>query len=108
MSLVFTKDEYISGKMMVDQSNKLWFFTKNYINYFSIEKLSSQLKHNIIPIPSNLTNSMLGYENISQLSDSQYLVGTTDGYYIINTDDLIFNNFKIAITEVATNKQNES
>jgi len=108
LSLVFTKDEYISGKMMVDQSNKLWFFTKNYINYFSIEKLSSQLKHNIIPIPSNLTNSMLGYENISQLSDSQYLVGTTDGYYIINTDDLIFNNFKIAITEVATNKQNES
>ena len=108
LSLVFTKDEYISGKMMVDQSNKLWFFTKNYINYFSIEKLSSQLKHNIIPIPYNLTNSMLGYENISQLSDSQYLIGTTDGYYIINTDDLIFNNFKIAITNVATNKLNES
>jgi AraC family chitin signaling transcriptional activator len=108
LSLVFTKDEYISGKMMVDQSNRLWFFTKNYINYFSIEKLSSQLKHNIIPIPSNLTNSMLGYENISQFSDSEYLVGTTDGYYIINTDDLIFNNFKIAITDIATNKQNES
>lgn len=108
LSQVFTKDEYISGKMMVDQSNRLWFFTKNYINYFSIEKLSSQLKHNIIPIPSNLTNSMLGYENISQLSESQYLIGTTDGYYIINIEDLVFTNFKIEITDVATNKQNKS
>jgi ligand-binding sensor domain-containing protein/DNA-binding CsgD family transcriptional regulator len=108
LSQVFTKDEYISGKMMVDQSNRLWFFTKNYINYFSIEKLSSQLKHNIIPIPSNLTNSMLGYENISQLSESQYLIGTTDGYYIINIEDLVFNNFKIEMTDIATNRQNES
>lgn len=108
LNAVFKKDDYISGKMMVDQSNRLWFFTKNYINYFSIEKLSTKLKHNIIPIPSTLTNSMLGYENISQISDSQYLIGTTDGYYIINTEDLIFNNFKIVLSDIATNKQNES
>ncbi|MGK4568915.1 two-component regulator propeller domain-containing protein [Flavobacterium sp. 3HN19-14] len=44
------KDEYISGKLIVDQSNKMWVFTKNYINYFSLGKLSTQLKQNIIPI----------------------------------------------------------
>lgn len=108
LSKVFEKDEYISGKLMADKANRLWFFSKNYINYFSYGKLSSNLKHNVIPIPSSLTNSMLGYENISQLSDSLYLIGTTDGYYAINIDDLAFNNYKISLTNIATNKQNEA
>ncbi len=108
LSTVFEKDEYQSGKLMADKANRLWFFTKNYINYFSYGKLSTTLKHNVIPIPSSLTNSMLGYENISQLSESLYLIGTTDGYYAINIDDLTFNNYKIYLTNIATNRQNES
>lgn len=107
LSNVFEKDEYISGKLMVDHSKRLWFFTKNYINYFSYGKLSSELKHSIIPIPSSLTNSMLGYENISQISNSQYLIGTTDGYNTIDIDDLHFSNYKIYIKDITINKQNE-
>jgi DNA-binding CsgD family transcriptional regulator/ligand-binding sensor domain-containing protein len=108
LSSAFEKDEYLSGKLMTDNSNRLWFFSKNYINYFSYGKLSTTLKHNVIPIPSSLTNSMLGYENISQLSESLYLVGTTDGYYTINIDDLLFNNNHLYITAITTNKHNES
>lgn len=108
LSKVFEKDSYTSGKLMVDNSNRLWFFTKNYINYFSFGKLSSQLKHNIIPIPSSLTNSMLGYENITQLSNSLYLIGTTDGYYTINLDDLNFNTYKISMSTITVNRSNEN
>lgn len=108
LSKVFEKDSYTSGKLMVDNSNRLWFFTKNYINYFSFGKLSSQLKHNIIPIPSSLTNSMLGYENITQLSNSLYLIGTTDGYYTINLDDLDFNTYKISMSTITVNRSNEN
>ena len=108
LSRVFEKDGYTSGKLMVDNSNRLWFFTKNYINYFSYGKLSTQLKHNIIPIPSSLTNSMLGYENITQISDSVYLIGTTDGYYTINIDDLKFSKYKIFMSGILVNKSNES
>ncbi|MGV3459265.1 MAG: triple tyrosine motif-containing protein [Flavobacterium sp.] len=100
------QDIYTSGKLTADKSNRLWFFTKNYINYFSSGKLNTALKHNVIPIPSSLTNSMLGYENITQLSPSNYLVGTTDGYYTINTANLSFNNYEIIITGVASNKMN--
>lgn len=108
LSNVFEKDSYTSGKLMVDNSNRLWFFTKNYINYFSFGKLSSQLKHNIIPIPSSLTNSMLGYENITQLSNSLYLIGTTDGYYTVNLDDLNFNTYKILMSNITVNRSNEN
>ncbi|WP_305070425.1 helix-turn-helix and ligand-binding sensor domain-containing protein [Flavobacterium sp. K77] len=108
LSNVFAKDEYTSGKLIVDESNKIWLFSKNYIHYFSIGKLSSQLKQNVIPIPAFLTNSMLGYENITQISNANYLIGTTDGYYILNLNDLTFKNYKVAITSVTINKQNEA
>lgn len=107
LSNVFEKDEYTSGKLIVDNSNKLWIFTKNYINYFSLGKLSDQLKQNIIPIPASLTNSMLGFENVTPIYNSNYLIGTTDGYYTVNIDDLSFNNYSIFITTIATNKLNE-
>lgn len=108
LSSIFEKDEYTSGKLIVDKSNKIWLFSKNYIHYFSASKLSNQLKQNIIPIPSSLTNSMLGFENITQISKSTYLIGTTDGYYTLNIDDLSFKNYAVSITEISINKQNET
>lgn len=107
LSSIFEKNEYTSGKLIVDNSNKIWLFSKNYIHYFSASKLSNQLKQNVIPIPSSLTNSMLGFENITQISKSTYLIGTTDGYYTLNIDDLSFKNYTIFITDISVNKQNE-
>ncbi|WP_309642100.1 triple tyrosine motif-containing protein [Flavobacterium sp.] len=107
LSKVFEKDEYTSGRLIVDSSNKIWLFSKNYIHYFTLSKLSNQLKQNAIPIPSSLTNSMLGYENISQLSNSVYLIGTTDGYYTININDLSFKNYEVFISNISINQLNQ-
>ena len=104
LSAVFEKDKYTSGKLIVDNSNKIWIFSKNYIHYFTLSKLGNSLKQNDIPIPAALTNSMLGYENISKIGNSIYLIGTTDGYYTININDLSFKNYKIAITNISINK----
>ncbi|MFB9107556.1 triple tyrosine motif-containing protein [Flavobacterium gyeonganense] len=108
LSSIFEKDEYTSGKLIVDKSNKIWLFSKNYIHYFSASKLSHQLKQNIIPIPSSLTNSMLGFENITQISKTAYLIGTTDGYYTLNIDDLSFKNYIVSISEISVNEQNQA
>lgn len=107
LSSVFENDEYTSGKMIVDNTNKIWLFSKNYISYFSSSKLSNQLKKNSIPIPVSLTNSMLGYENIAQISNSDYLFGTTDGYYIMNINELAFNDYWVSLSSVTANKLNE-
>lgn len=106
LSSVFEKDEYTSGKMIVDNSNKIWLFSKNYIHYFSLSKLSNQLKQNVIPIPASLTNSMSGFENIEQISNYDYLIGTTDGYYTMNINDLSFKNYNVTISNITTNKLN--
>lgn len=106
LSDIFQNDEYVTGKMIVDKSNKLWFFTKNYIHYYSSGKLSSELKKSSLPIPSSLTNSMPGYENILQLDDNKYLIGTTDGYYILKNDDFKFNNYKVSIFRISNTTVN--
>ena len=106
LSVILQNDEYVTGKMIVDKSNKLWFFTKNYIHYFSLGKLSSELKKNSLPIPSSMTNSMPGYENILQLGDDNYLIGTTDGYYVLKNDDFKFNNYKVSIFGITNNAVN--
>ena len=103
LSAVFENDEYTSGKMIVDDSNKIWLFSKNHINYYTASKFSSQLKKNSIPIPVSLTNSMLGYENITQLSAFKYLFGTIDGYYTMDINELIFKNYTVLISAVTTN-----
>lgn len=107
LSSVFEKDEYTSGKMIVDKSNKIWLFSKNYIHYFSLSKMSSELKQYSIPIPTSLTNALVGYENITQLSNSLYLIGTNDGYYTINLNDLSFKNYSVSITNINVNKLNQ-
>lgn len=104
LSSIFEKDEYTSGKLIVDDSEKMWLFSKNYINYFTSSKLSNQLKIHSIPISSSLSNSMLGYENITHLTNSNYLIGTTDSYYTINTNDLKFKNKSVSISNVIFNK----
>jgi AraC family transcriptional regulator, chitin signaling transcriptional activator len=50
---------------------------------------------------------MLGYENITQLSNSIYLVGTTDGYYTININELGFRNQNVFITNVSNTAPNQ-
>jgi hypothetical protein len=49
---------------------------------------------------------MLGYENIAQLSNSDYLIGTTDGYYIMNINDLSFKSHVVSMN--TTNTLNET
>ena len=50
---------------------------------------------------------MLGYENISQIGNSLYLIGTTDGYYTMNINDLSFKNYTVSISNISINKLNE-
>lgn len=107
LSSVFKKNEYLTGKMVVDQSNNFWFFAKNYIHYFSSNKMTQDLKKNSLPIPSSLSKSMLGYENINQINNETYLIGSTDGYYVLKNKEIKFTNFKVSITGILSNVINQ-
>jgi len=104
LSSVLKNDEFVSGKLNVDKSNKMWFFTKNYIYYFTSGNFDKELKKHKISIPIMITNPMIGYENITQISDNEYFVGKTDGYFIINLTDFRVKSHSIILTSVSVNK----
>lgn len=104
LSTIFNNNEYISGKLNVDKSNKMWLFTRNYIYYLTSGNFDKGLKKQKIPIPFSITNPMIGYENIVQISDNEYIVGKTDGYFIINLSDFKVRSHNVILTSVGVNK----
>lgn len=107
LSKLFDNNEYISGKLNVDESNKMWLFTRNYIYYFTIGNFDSELKIHKIPIPFSITNAMLSFENITKISDNEYLIGKTDGYFIINLAFFKVKSQPVIITDISVNKFSE-
>jgi len=104
ISDIFKNNEYISGKLNVDSSNKMWLFTRNYMYFFTSGSFSTDLKKHKIPIPFTYINPMLGYENITQISKDEYLIGKTDGYIIFKPQDFNLTNHPIILTNVSANK----
>ena len=104
LSNIIKNDTYTTGKMIVE-NDKLWLFTKNYIYYFLQGKLSDQLVVNSLSIPSAVTNSMPGYENLSYLENNEYLIGTANGYYIINPQEFKYTLDKVFLTKAQASMQ---
>ncbi|MCF6180626.1 triple tyrosine motif-containing protein [Lutibacter sp.] len=75
---------FLSGKIVVDETGKLWGFSKEYISYVSFNNITNKLKINNLSIPASLRKGIIGYENISYLEKNKYLLGTTNGYLIID------------------------
>ncbi|MBL0682233.1 LuxR family transcriptional regulator [Aquimarina mytili] len=102
LSNVYTKDEYISGKLILDKrSNNLWVFTKSNINYISQGELTNLPKIRSIPLTKEVRNGILGYENIIRLNDdNKYLIGTTSGYITVNINEIKAKNFQVHIGSI--------
>jgi AraC family chitin signaling transcriptional activator len=102
LSGLFSGDKYLSGKLINEtEGNSLWGFTKNEIIYIEPGKLSNEPEVNIISIPSEVRKNKPGYENLMFLDDGNYLIGTTDGYLIIDINKLQHKSDEIYLNEVA-------
>ena len=89
-----------------DLTNRLWLFSKNSIIFIEPGALSAKPKINTIPIPYYLRNSKVGYENILSLNRDEFLIGTTDGYLIVNIGAIQHDAKSIKIDQVSNNSIN--
>lgn len=89
LSKLISGKNYVSGKLINDiAGNKLWAFSNDAIIYIEPGKLSSEPKVNIIPISSELRKTKTAYENILDLSNNNYLIGTTEGFLIVDLNKI--------------------
>ncbi len=83
LSNLYDSSDYISGKL-INANNKLFAFTSKNIPYVQKAQLSSDYELFSIPFPNNVRETKDGYENILYIGDDVYLIGTTNGYIIID------------------------
>ena len=108
LSPLIEKKYYLSGKLVVDKNDRLWAFSKNNINYLTIDNLTNSPKVNQISIPSHLRKAMVGYENISKISENEYLLGTTNGYITIDLSKIDYSNEYSILLNTVTLKDIEN
>jgi len=105
LSTVYSNASYESGKLIADKSeNKLWIFTKDNINYVAPTGLTNDIQLRAIPLKKEMRDGILGYENIVNFGENQYLLGKTSGYTILDISEEQSLDFGIRISSVANAK----
>lgn len=105
-SQLIPKGKFLSAKLINDKANnKLWSFTKDDIRYLIPGKFSNQPDLEIISAKGSLFKGASGFENLLNLKDKVYLVGTTEGYLIIDLNLVKEpSKFYIAINKILSNE----
>ena len=92
-----------SSIMISDQKNgRIWSFNESGILYAEKNQFNTNTSVTQIETPPFFKNSMgvLGFENINQIEDNTYLIGVSNGYTMLNLNDLTKNKFDISINSV--------
>lgn len=105
-SQLMPTENFLSAKLIYDEANsKLWSFTKDDIRYLMPGKFSDKPELKIISLKRSLYKGASGYENILYLKDKEYLVGTSQGYLIVDLNGIREpDNFKVKINKIFNNK----
>lgn len=106
-SLSYDASQYLSGKMIVSDQ-KLWTFSSDYINYFTPGKLSADAQIGRIQLPQTLRHSVTGYESVFHVNNNKFLIGSTEGYTIVNTESQAIPINNVRLQEVTYGKLEES
>lgn len=81
---------------------RLWFFTNNGIQYVTQSTLSNKLSTSHISIPNDIRANLgvSGFENISEISDYKYLIGSSNGYVTLDLTRVEPSNQEVRINSV--------
>ena len=102
LSSLLSGKKYLSGKLINDkQGSKLWGFSNDEIIYIEPGKLSNEPEVNVIAIPSEVRKNKPGYENLLFIGNGNYLIGTTNGYLVIDLNRLQQDSDKLYLNEVS-------
>lgn len=106
-SVILNDDSYISGKMITDDDQTLWIFTKENITVLSSGRISNKPNIQRITLPLSVRENVIGYENILHLGNSIYLLGTTNGYILFDLNKIADKDCNVQISSVEKSKFNQ-
>ena len=105
----FANNNYLSGRFIYDNSkNRYWGFFKNQILFVEPGKLSKEPIIKSITLPTELRRSKQSFENILHLNNDRYLLGTTDGYIVIDVNYINAKTYQISIDKASYSTQKDN
>ncbi|MBU2975566.1 helix-turn-helix and ligand-binding sensor domain-containing protein [Zobellia sp. B3R18] len=104
LSPLISDGEYLSGKLVFDQRERLWSFKQTHIGYTQKGPLNNMVDFNSIPIGNNWRKMTLSFENISQIDNNKYLIGKTNGYLLIDLDKVPNKPHQLMLDKVGVTK----
>ncbi len=109
-SSLFSSYNSLSTLLQINgEPNKIWRFAEDNILIISPGSVSSKPQIETIPISESLRNVVAGFENLSKISNDEYLIGTSNGYLIYDKSLLEpTEDYKIGINSVKVNKLDET
>jgi hypothetical protein len=91
-----------------DLNNRLWAFSKENICYATPGKLSNVPVINKFPLPLEIRKNIAGYENLLAINDEEYLIGTSNGYIIMDVNKFEQKRYDISINTITSTNLNAS
>jgi len=108
-SLFHDPEDPISGKLVVVKEEGLLLgFSANNLIYVSPDSFDGSPKKKSLPIPTffRRNQGVLGYENVSVLSDGAYVIGSSNGYSLLNLEKNHEREYRIMINTFLQKFQN--
>ncbi|MCM5662293.1 triple tyrosine motif-containing protein [Galbibacter mesophilus] len=100
LNSLMESEKFLSGKMIADDENHLWMFSKENIIFSDASPASKSLVKKTIPFSQDSRKTTVSFENVSQISDNQFLIGGTNNYLIFDTSEFQRAPFKVHLNTV--------
>jgi DNA-binding CsgD family transcriptional regulator len=102
LSSLISYEDFTSARLISEpETNKLWSVSSRDLKYLVNDNLSNQGKINVINFPISIRKDVIGYENITHISDERFLFGTSKGYIVINVNNMTKHNQEISIDNIS-------
>lgn len=109
LSKSYNGDNYLSGKLISDEdNNRLWLFTEGNLNSITFGGLSLEPKIHKYSYSKYLPRGLTGYENITHIEKNSFLIGTSEGYVIIDLDKLSNKKHQVMISTIYVSDLNNA
>lgn len=76
--------KYVSGKLVKTNNDMLWYASDQGISYLRPDNLTGDLKITHLALPLSMRSTKSGYENVMHLKGQKYVLGTTEGYIVLD------------------------
>ena len=95
----FIMDDFVSGRMSINE-NGIWMFGKDALINLKQGQLNEQLEYKKIPFPMNLFSSMKGFQKLTKIDESNYLIGSSNGYTLMDINHINNQDFRVILNEI--------